>query len=188
MNVTTQRRFLELIAGGLLASTVGVGVWALRDIDASDSTALNLQSLDQPEYSIPAAPEARQHNDQVLTTSLRGPLYDPPPPAPAPPTKTAPTPIAAPTPTPPPALNLTLVGTLKNNDRGFAILEDSTSKFDVKGVGEALELTPAGVTIKNIQAGQVTVMFQGRESVLTIEASKSKPDGADARATRKRAR
>lgn len=105
-----------------------------------------------------------------------------------PPPKTTPAPIAASTPPPPTTLNLTLVGTLKENGRGFAILEDSTSKFDVKGVGEALELTPAGVTIKNIQAGEVTVMFQGRESVLTIDKSKSKPDGADPRATRKRAR
>ncbi|MFK8115062.1 MAG: type II secretion system protein N [Rubripirellula sp.] len=167
-----QRRCLGILAGSLLAGTVGAAAWSLRDVSTPPPVASTAGQNQGSDAIIPNQTPPRVYNDQLLNASLRGPLYPPPP---APPVKKTEPRKAVPKVTPPPAqLNMTLVGTLKDKGKGFAILEDATNKFDVKGIGETLELTPAGVQIKNIGTDEVTLLFQGRESTHKLKASNQK--------------
>ena len=108
------------------------------------------------------------NGDEIdLARSLRGPLYDPPPPPIAAP-QVRPTPRPKPTPTLPP-LNLTLVGTIIDSEQSLAIIADAAGNFDVKGVGDSLELTPAGVRIGQIESEVITLEYQGRESTIRLD-------------------
>ena len=82
---------------------------------------------------------------------LRSPLEDPPPVQP----RREP-PKAVPVKKPPPQLNFTLLATMIDSQRSLATIADA-SKSDIKGVGETLSLSPAGVTIVSIESGQVTL-------------------------------
>jgi type II secretory pathway component PulC len=175
MNVTTQRRFLSLLACGLLAGTLGVAAWSLSSIQVSGPNVVKSGDPAEPQ-DVPSDTDPKaDRNDQLLSKSLRGPLYDPPkrtPPPPKPPRSVTPKVVKAPPAPKPP--ELTLTGTIKRNQRQLAIISDAANKFDVKGVGERLELTPEGVTITTIEENQITVSYQGRESTLTLD-KKIKP-------------
>lgn len=170
MDITTQRRCLTAIAGGLLIGAVGAIGWSLSEIDTSTP-------IDKDVQREPVQPATRGDNPQpfderIALQSLRGPLYDPP----------APAERAKPSSTPPPPpqqpkLDLTLVGTIMEANQSVAILSDASGQFDVKGIGELLELLPAGVTVQNIQAEQVTLEFQGRQSTVQLDRSSKRPGG-----------
>lgn len=175
MDVTTQRRCLRAIAGGLILTTAGTIVWSLT---AVDSTTSNDPAAGAPQVAAATPEEVASATDQrIVLRPLRGPLYDPPPP-PAP----APKPVVPqrrePTPPPPPPLELTLVGTIIEPDQSLAILSDATGNFDVKGIGEPLELSPEGVTLQTIESEQVTLQYRGRKS--TVQLDRSKPKKAKA--------
>lgn len=177
MDISKQRRLLNLTTAGLLAATGGVVAWSMSGITDSEI------SIASPETnSAPPANSAGQGDDRpvkkLAESRLRGPLYDPPPP-PAP----APKPVAPP-PEPPkqkptPKLGVTLVGTIIEADQSVAIIADSTGKFDIKGIGESLELSPEGMVLASIDSEQVTVTYQGRESTVALEKNtKKNKDGA----------
>jgi hypothetical protein len=173
MDLTTQRRCLGAIAGGLLIGTAGAILWSLSGIDASVMGHDPTQGQ-RVQPAIPSEINAQPYDASIAAKSLRGPLYDPPPP----PTQRVEQPKPPPS-TPPKqtSLDITLVGTIIEASQSVAILSDSSGKFDIKGIGESLELSPPGITLKNIESEQVTVQYQGRESTLQLDRSRKKPTG-----------
>lgn len=161
MDITTQRRFLTGAAGGLLVGTAAAIGWSLSGIDTpSPLSDVGQQGRVQP--ATPAIVKSQSFEQRMAARPLRAPLYDPPP-APVP-TKEQPVPAAPPQ----PQLDLTLVGTIIEENRSIAILSDASGQFDVKGIGESLELTPPGVTVESIESEQVTLQFQDGESVESV--------------------
>lgn len=172
MDISRQRRLLNLTTAGLLAATGGVVAWSMSGISDSEISAPSPgNSGANPETSVAQADDGGA--SKLAESPLRGPLYDPPPP-PAP----APKPVAPP-PDPPkqkpiPKLGVTLVGTIIEADQSVAIIADSTGKFDIKGIGESLELSPQGMVLESIDSEQVTVTYQGRESTVVLEKTTKK--------------
>ncbi len=170
MDITNQRRCLLAIAVGLFVGTAGAIGWSLRRIDTS-SPVTNVGRGQQLQPAV-IRDDSPPFDERLAAQSLRGPLYDP-----APPPKPRPKPKAAPTPTPAPrqpTLGLTLVGTIIETDQSVAILSDASGQFDVKGIGESLELLPAGVTVQSIESEQVTLQYQGRQSTVQLDRSTKK--------------
>jgi type II secretory pathway component PulC len=88
-------------------------------------------------------------------------------------------------------LDVTLVGTIIESDQSLAIVADSSGKFDIKGVGESLELSPQGMTVKTIESERVTLQFQGRQSTVELDrstktAKAAKGDGGGKRGSNRR--
>jgi hypothetical protein len=75
-------------------------------------------------------------------------------------------------------LEVTLIGTIIQSDQNLAILADSSGKYDVKGIGEPLELSPEGITVESIQSEQVTLNYQGRRSVVQLDRGFKRPGAA----------
>ncbi len=175
MDITNQRRCLAAIAGGLLVGTAGAIGWSLSGIDTSSPISKVGQGPQiQPAIS---SEDPQPFDERIVAQTLRGPLYDPPA-APSPSVE-RPKPTPAPTPQQP-MLDLTLVGTIIEANQSIAILSDSAGQFDVKGIGESLELLPAGVTVQNIEAEQVTLQYQGRQSTVQLDRSAKKSGGGGA--------
>ena len=171
MDVITQRRCLTALAGTLMLGAVGAGAWSLSGLPQMTQQS---DSTDQP-ISIPATTdvETNQANDDpsLLNLSLRGPLEDAPTPSPrvTPPKRTV-----IPTPKPPaaPRLNFVILGTIIDPQQSLAIVADQENNFDVKGVGETLDLTPEGVSIDKIDSGQVTLVYEGKPSTFSVDKSR----------------
>jgi hypothetical protein len=64
-----------------------------------------------------------------------------------------------------------LVGTIIEAEQSLAIVADAKGDFDVKGIGEPLELSPQGITIKTIEPERVTLSYRGRESTIELDRS-----------------
>ena len=79
-----------------------------------------------------------------------------------------------------PKLNLTLVGTIIDSKGRLAIITDPSGKFDIKAAGEALELSPEGVTITKIASDQVTLSYQGKPWEVTLDRTATSPVPQDA--------
>ncbi len=166
MDLTTKRRSLVATAAGMMVGAAGAIGWSLSGIEPNES------HLRSPRANVPSVtvPEnvSRPFDAKIARRSLRGPLYDPPP---RPTQRVIPT-----TPTPPPttpSLDMILVGTIIDSDDKFAIVADATGKFDVKGVGQLLELSPQGVTIEEIESEHVTLQYGGRQSRVGLDRSKN---------------
>lgn len=174
-----QRRWLVLIAAAWLVVAGLAVLWSISGIDPVTSTDRSPQPAGD-------SPDADQSLDLELTTfaatmsgvdqiglspsfpRLRRPLHDPPA---APPVVAKPVPPPVTPPTPKPALQLVLVGTVIDADRRLAILADSSGKVDIKGIGESLELEPAGIWVREIDAERVSVEFHGTRSDVTLDRS-----------------
>jgi type II secretory pathway component PulC len=170
MDITNQRRCLAAIAGGLLVGTAAAIGWSLSGIN----TPSPISKVGQGQQVQPAisSDNLQSFDERIAARTLRGPLYD----SPAAPS----VPVARPKPTPTPQqpkLDLTLVGTIIEANQSIAILSDSAGQFDVKGIGESLELLPAGVTVQKIEAEQVTLQYQGRQSTVQLDRSAKESDG-----------
>lgn len=164
MSVTAQQRLLYLLAGTCLVAAAWVVYWSMAEFPPprqADSGATD----QQPGFSSASGSSSR--SDVDLARPLRGPLYDPPPQPPRKPPVAKP--VRKPQPAPPPKLNFTLVGTIIDDDQRLAIIADAKGNFDVKGVGEALELQPAGVRIDQIEQEEISVEFEGVESKLRLD-------------------
>ena len=119
--------------------------------------------------------ESTSSRDTDWSLSLRSPLYDPPPkPKPVAPRQI---PKSKPKPKPPsrPALNMTLVGTIIDAEGSLAIIADQSGKFDIKGEGDSLELSPSGVRIGQIESETITLEYQGATSTIRLEKKDVKP-------------
>lgn len=161
MDITTQRRCLTTLAGGLLIGAAGAIGWSFSGID--DSSPTPQQSAPQITPQTTDLDSGNEASDAMLQIALRRPLTDPPPPKPR-----VVKPRVIPAPPMPPALKLTLVGTIIDSDNSLAIIADSAGEFDVKGVGESLELTPKGVSVTSIESEQVEVQYQGKKSTFKL--------------------
>ena len=170
MEVKGQRRYLSLAAACLLALAAAAVVWSVSTIEASDQSITTGREpnrgsglAEQP--SLDQTPIA-----EMATRLLRPPLYDPPVKTPTP--EIVKPPSLRPRPTP--KLDLTLVGTIINADQSLAIIADASGQFDVKGVGESLEISPEGIVIAQIEAEQVHLNYQGQSAQLQLDRSKAK--------------
>jgi type II secretory pathway component PulC len=183
MDVTTQRRCLSVLAAGLFAGAAGAVGWSVSAIDGGASgmsrNNVPVAEIDQ------AAGESESSNDvSIASRALRRPLQDPPPP---PPPQPEPVPQIVEAPTPQPRLDVTLVGTIIQPDQSLAIVSDSTGAFDVKGIGEALELSTQGITVQRIEPEKVTLLYQERETIVELTRpgdARTEVDGQEARPAR----
>lgn len=177
MDLNRQRWCLNVAAAGLFAGAAGIIVWSLADIE-SDRAVNAVAPADKPTRIPDGSGHIDPSNDSaVANRPLRQALYDPPPkPAqPAPPP--APRVVRPPTPVEP-KLEVTLVGTIIEPERRLAIVADAMGGFDVKGIGEALELTPAGMTIEQIESEHITVRYQGQQAKVELDRAGKQSDGA----------
>jgi hypothetical protein len=174
MELRQQRQYLTLATACLLAFSAAVVFWSVSAITESTPNSPIVPSREIPDsettsksaFAIPAAMTMRQ---------LRAPLYDTEPDPPSPPKPIRP---AAPRPKTVPKLQLTLVGTILESGKSLAIITDINGRFDVKGVGETLEIDPNGIVITNIQAEQVTLMHRSQPTVLTLVRKQKKNNGS----------
>lgn len=168
MDISTQQRILYAIAGSCLLGTVAAVYWSTTGVREfvipPTATKNRIAAVEDPIVAKAILSDAN------LTGALRGPLYDPPPPVAKPRVELPP--AAKPTPPPKPQLDLTLVGTIIDAGQSLAIIADATGKFDVKGIGEALELSPEGVRIDQIESEQITLQYQGNESTIRLDKNK----------------
>ncbi len=170
MDITTQRRAMNAVAIGLIVAAVGVAYWSMSELGES------LASNDRREITTPLTNADAElvliTKDPISMRTLRGPLYDAPEP---------PQPVVSPPPSKPVVpkqpvvsqLDLKLVGTIIDDQQSVAIVTDASGSFDVKSSGETLELIPPGVTIQSIEAEQITLNYQGRESTIQLDRSGS---------------
>ena len=167
-----------------MIGSVGAIGWSLSDID--DPNVVNDRAPGQQvQPAIPTDRNAPPYDDRIAARSLRGPLYDPPP-QPAPPVERP----KPPAPVTPIRSNLewTLVGTIIEAGQSLAILADASGKFDVKGIGESLDLVPPGVTLQDIESEQVTLQYQGRKSTVQLDRSTKKSNGGGGKRANNRRR
>ncbi len=181
MDITTQQRILYALAGSCLLGAAAAVVWSTSAVDESDSVSTRTSerivvAKDDPQ-------SARHVIDSSLAGSLRGPLYDPPATAPISKVPTAPVPKPSST---KPLLNLTLVGTIISSGQSLAIVADASGEFDVKGIGESLELSPEGVRIQQIEAEQITLQYMGNESTIRLETNEPPEGNAGRRVNNRR--
>ena len=180
MDITRQRRLLHFTTAGLLAVAGGVVAWSLSNIDQEFAAERSNRST-RPSVIDSTTSPVDASNEQITGKSLRGPLYDPPPP---PPPRPEPPPKRVETPKPPsiPRLDVTLVGTIIEADKSLAIIEDASGEFDIKGIGEPLELTPQGIVVEQIDSEQVILNYQGQKSTVMLDqTSKKKTSGGSNR-------
>ncbi len=164
MDISTQQRLLYVLAACLVLGTCGAGYWATADVTVSTRP----RPMGPSAIGNGAKDSAR--NDAIdaptLATKLRGPLYD------APKQTTPPKPVVVQprvqAPPPKPKLKLTLVGTIINGPQSLAIVSDESGKFDIKGVGESLELEPTGVEISTIGSEKIVVDYDGDQTTIRL--------------------
>ncbi len=174
MAIPTQQRLLSLLAIVALIGAGGAVYWSTSDL-GSGASASQRDNTAGTELDLSDS-DATDSSDWSL--ALRSPLYDPPP-------KAEPAPRQVPTTKPktkPPArpsLNMTLVGTIIDSDGSLAIIADQNGKFDVKGEGDSLELSPPGVRIGQIGSETITLEYEGATSTIRLEKEKqnNKPAG-----------
>lgn len=174
MDMSTQRRTLTGLSAMLLAGSLGAGYWAVADLD--QLPAVSADRIARP-IKLPdaVAGSAVAGGQDSALRSLRAPLYDPPPAPPRPEPKVTTAPSPRPTPKrSEPKLGLTLVGTIMDSRQSVAIVADDQGGVDVKGIGQTLDLKPDGVTIQAIQSQQITLRYQGKESVVHLDRSAAK--------------
>ncbi|HBV64125.1 MAG TPA: hypothetical protein DEF45_14010 [Rhodopirellula sp.] len=182
MELQRQRHYLTLTTTCLLVFSAAIVAWSVSAIDESSPQSANVQRgqvatpkfTHDPELTIPAGMTKRQ---------LRGPLYDP-----------EPAPVSPPKPKPPvvnlpktvPKLELSLVGTIIESNNSLAIIADANGGFDIKGVGETLELAPDGIVIRSIQSEQVILNHQGKATTLSLERKQQKNKSSNGNRTNRK--
>ena len=175
MSVQRTRLLLRGIAMVLLLSSVDLIAWAFQSPVALDDQASDLVAANRSAAHQAKLVRSPPLNDfaKFWLTELRRPLYDPPP---AP--KEAKTDNKKDSPqkrrrhkSVPETGGLRLVGTMLEDGRSMAVFTDASGKIELKGVGEALELSP-GTRVDRIELTQVTISEQGRPTVLRLPDSK----------------
>jgi hypothetical protein len=159
------------MVGGVLAC----GWWATSGIDAKTQSD---HSVDRGPIGLTSdlQPQRVEIDAALVSRSLRGPLVEPPPMvavAPVTPPSPAPRPRPRPTISKP---NLVLAGTILAPHKKSAIISDTSGKFDVKGVGETLELSPPGMIVQSIESNVVVVLVQGQETRLQLDKASPAQD------------
>lgn len=68
------------------------------------------------------------------------------------------------------SLDIALLGTILEQGRSKAILVGPDGEIELKGVGDSLDITPAGVEVKEIQFASVTLLYRGQTVKLEVES------------------
>jgi hypothetical protein len=169
MDVINQRRLLTATAASLIAGTLGAAAWSLSSLPESSEADLRVRPRKLNAPSTTAADNELAIDPDVLRLALRQPLDDPEPPPPKPQPSPPPRVVRDPQPKPGPELDFTVLGTVIDSTRRLAIIADPSGNFDIKGVGQALDLSPAGVMVQNIEGDEVTLVHNDRSSTLRID-------------------
>lgn len=166
---------LDVASIALLGGVAWVGYWASSALPTSQTPGK--PSLADAVSTVPGPTRRDQIeiDPALIARPLRGPLVDLPKVVAAPKPRPKPR-VSTPKPKPKPVLprlDLSLVGTMLSDSGNVAILSNPQGEFDVKGVGEVLDLQPAGITLMTIEATAVTVEYQGDEIKLEVDKSTS---------------
>ncbi|MEM9588661.1 MAG: type II secretion system protein N [Planctomycetota bacterium] len=172
MNISLQRRLIGAATLALAAGAAGTLWWGLTPIDVDQIRAAVSDRTAQGGVAEQESLASPPQDQTLIARRFQRPLQDPP--KPAPPKPRAEPRVSKPQPAPRPSLNLSVVGTIIDQQDRLAIVSDATGKFDVKAVGESLELEPKGVQIESIDAESVVVRYRGTETVLKLSRTKSK--------------
>ena len=184
MELRRKRQHLTSATIAVLLVSAAVIHWSLAKINEPESrttdTSPNVSSTEDTTNT-----KTVSLSKALTKRQLRAPLYDHEP-KPPPAAKPAPPPQQRQKATP--KLNLTLVGTIIEAENSLAIIADPNGQFDVKGIGEILEVDPAGIAVANIEAEQVTLDYRGDTTVLVLERKqkKNKPSSGNRNLNRKR--
>lgn len=185
MSVRAKRRLLYTLSASLIAGTGAAVLYGLQTPETivprhTKSTISSPTTNMQPGTD----PTTQQDQSQFLSATtqirLQRPLYDPPKPKPVVPKIVRQPPAPKPKPIPQPVapkVELSLLGTLIENDRAVAIVADANGVIDQKRIGDTLNLQPSGVVVEDIQSGAVVVSHKGKRltfSIVTNSADQSK--------------
>lgn len=186
MDLTNQRRLLTTLAAGFAALAIGGVVWSVSSLSPGslDETSHAGGTLIDTASGLADSTETSTETDTTdsesvtdLSMPLLKPLYEAPkpPPQPVQPVVRKPlTPVVK-----EPRLDWSLDGTIIDPARSIAILTDASGKTDLRGVGEEVELSPAGVLVRKIESDQVTLEVRGKKSTLRLQQSFSAGGGAN---------
>ncbi len=161
MKIKPLRNALMATTGISLAMTAGVGAWSLF---GGTGTI--------PNVNIPAAGQqssaANATNTAKVTKSFEG-LWNV---ALQEPRNGKPAQVASPASVTPATagFGILLVGTVIEPTKTLALFRDVRGAFDLKGVGQPLDLVPAGAQVENIEPGLATLRYEGREVKLALSA------------------
>ena len=72
-------------------------------------------------------------------------------------------------------LRVRLVGTILEAGRSRAIFLGPQGRIDQKGVGQKLDLSPAGILVEQIQLASVTLSYQGEKVTLRLASPEGRP-------------
>jgi len=161
MRIQSLRNALMATTGISLALLTGVGAWSLLG-GSSELPEVSIPPVGRQPPTKPVAGPNKQPQsfDSLWNLALQGPRNE------LAKQTVAPT-IAPPT---TPSFGIMLVGTVIEANKSLALFRDGLGYFDMKGVGEPLELTPAGAQVANIEPGLATVRYEGRDVRLELAA------------------
>ncbi len=161
MRIQSLRNILMATTGISVAMIAGVGVWTLLG-GSSDLPEVSIPPADQqpPTTAVTVPAKAPQSFDGLWNLSMQGPRNE------LPRKMTAPA-IAPPT---TPSFGILLVGTVIESNKSLGLFRDGLGYFDLKGVGEPLELTPTGAQVSNIEPEFATLRYEGRDVKLPLVA------------------
>ena len=162
----SKRLAMRTATGLMLAGSVATCAWTFSEVKVPDAVPSNVG----PRFSaddVEAEAAESLSPSRFASLRLQRPLVDPPP---KPVVEKKPV-VVKTKPKPPPRvkLPLTLIGTIINPPNNLAILSDSSGKFDVKAVGESLELDPVGMEIESIGSEQVVIAFNGNRETFELD-------------------
>ncbi len=164
MNVERTRWLLMILTGLLVLASVAVAWWGARAPSSLEVRALNA-AVQQTTTSSTQSGDVLELADfqQVWNTPLQG-------------ARPAPTPVDQPPPERPRSedvLQITLKGLFLERGRSKAILVGSSGELNIKGIGEVLDIVPAGVRVEEIRPASVKLSHRGRTLVLQLPSDEA---------------
>lgn len=163
-----------------VASALAVAVWCMAtptttgQYPAAEDVRLAIAALRQSNQSDPAKSVLQQFSEKLFTNSLRPDLRPPPPPKPkavVQPKKVAKPPVPRPAPLPPLRINLTLIGTVIENENSHAVLKNPAGVVLVLRIGDHLPAPDDAVFIQAIDVDSAT--FAKGKQTAVIEAKQN---------------
>ncbi len=160
---------LSQVKKALMAATAvsgfaiaGLAVWAFWEQPVElDETIHNAGGSLGATSGVVESPKPERDFGKLSSMLLRGPRV----------AETITAPVEAGTVAPvQPAFSIKLLGTVVDQGRTLGLFQDSAGGFDVKSVGESLELVPQGVQIASLEVGKALVRYSGKEIDLRLSS------------------
>ncbi len=165
MTVRRVRQLLHTLAAICLMAAAAAVVWSLQPVEIPTTTTRPAVTMPGPSPDSTAVEISEARLAEVWGRRLQGPLRDAvvrTPPQTRPP---------APRRQPPPNPRVELLATVIESGQATAIVADSGGRTDIKGVGEKLNLSPAGMTVESIRPDEVTLSFRGQSIRVALKKS-----------------